>query len=202
MFDRLECHDWGIEGYPGEYVYGDDVYVDDYYIDMDERWLPIGRFPSYWVSTLGRVYSVRSRKFLKPQMDSSGHFQVRLSNERETRLVFVHRLMAEAFIDNPEGCPIVRHLDDDPSNNELYNLAWGTQKDNAKDSIRNRSREQYYTPIVATYRPNGKRFYFSSQHEAARALGLNQGNIAHVLSGSMNNYRDWHFEYVDKDENL
>lgn len=202
MYDRLECHEWGIEGYPGEYVYGDDVYVDDYYIDMDERWLPVDRFPAYWVSTLGRVYSTRTRKFLKPQMDSSGHFQVRLSNERESKLVFVHRLMAEAFIVNPEGCPVVRHLDDDPSNNELYNLAWGTQRDNAEDSIRNKSREDYYIPVVATFIPNGRQFYFASQHEAARVLGVSQGSIANVLSGRCHRAGKWYFDYVDRDDRV
>lgn len=202
MHERLECHDWDIDGYPGEYVYGDDIYVDDYYLDMDERWLPVRGFPMYWVSTLGRVYSMQTRKFLKPQMDTSGHFQVRLSNEREQRLYFVHRLVAEAFIDNPHGDPIVRHLNDDRYNNEVSNLAWGTIGDNAKDMIRNKCRARYYKPVIATCVATGESVYFSSQHEAARILGLNQGNIAHVLSGELRSLHGWYFEYANGDRGL
>lgn len=44
-----------------------------------------------------------------------------------------HRLVAEAFLPNPENLPIVRHLDDNPLNNSVDNLAWGTYKDNAQD---------------------------------------------------------------------
>ena len=53
--DRLECHDWGVDGIPGEFVYGDDVYIDDYY--MDERWkYADGGGGNYLVSDHGRVY--------------------------------------------------------------------------------------------------------------------------------------------------
>lgn len=202
MHERLECHDWDINGYPGEYVYGDDMYVDDYYIDMNERWLPVRRFPTYWISTLGRVYSTRTGKFLKPQIDSSGHFQVRLTNEREVRLCMVHRLVADAFIDNPYADPIVRHLDDNPYNNDVENLAWGTVNDNAEDMIRNKSRARYYTPVIATFMATGESFYFSSQHEAARKLGLSQGNIAHVLCGDIRSLHGWQFKYANGDRYL
>lgn len=50
---------------------------------------------------------------------------------------YLHRLLAMAYIPNPNNYPIVRHLNDNPLDNRLSNLAWGTQKDNIRDSMNN-----------------------------------------------------------------
>jgi len=75
---------------------------------------------------------------LRPGVHASGHHMVRLyPGNRTSEQVYVHRLVAEAFIPNPEGLPFVRHLDDNPANNAASNLAWGTRSDNGVDAVRN-----------------------------------------------------------------
>ena len=180
----------------GDMVYGDDVRVSDDYID--EKWWFIEGYPNYRISDMGRVWSYHSNWFLKPQRDSSGHMQVRLSNDHGNRLFLVHRLMGEAFISNPNNYPEVRHINDVPDDNCLENLEWGTHADNMRDASENDSYAQYQTPIFLTNKKTGEEFKFKSQHEAARKLGLNQGNIAHVLSGRQHTVGGYYVEYADK----
>lgn len=186
-------YDWDIDGFPGEYVYGDREYIDDYY--MDERWKRIWDAPDYWVSTKARVWSSVSKSFIEGTPLKNGHIDMslRLNGRRIHR--YLHRLVAEAFIPNPCGYPEVRHLNDDPSDNEIDNLAWGTQYDNMQDCIRN-GHFRYFTrddiesanevrriPIVAIRLRDGVKQSFVSQQEASRQLGINQTSISAVIRG-------------------
>jgi hypothetical protein len=111
------------------------IYLDD----SDNDWKIIREFPDYCVSRYGDVCSVRSGRMIivKTWRNQHGHQYVQLRNGSVRKKVLVHRLVAEAFVCNPHSYPIVRHLDDDPDNNEWTNLEWGTQKDNVSDCIRN-----------------------------------------------------------------
>ena len=193
MATYYDGFDWDIDGFPGEYVYGDYEYVEDYY--MDERWKRIWSAPDYWVSTKARVWSSISESFIEGTPLRSGHIDIslRVNGDREHR--YLHRLVAEAFIPNPYSYPYVRHLNDDPSDNEVNNLAWGTQRDNMRDCITNghfryfsredveKANEKRRTPVVAIRLRDGCTKYFSSQQEASRTLGINQSSINSVIRG-------------------
>ena len=178
----------------GQYVYGDDVYVDDYY--MDEKWTYISGFPDYMISDKARVYSIKNKQFLKlKQLDSHGHLGVCLYENGKRYYRYIHRLVAEAFIPNPENLPIVRHIIDDPEQNTVDDIAWGTQKDNMHDAMKNGSfyfisDEDRYAgnadrmmPIIATNISSGEKMHFRSQGEASRILMIPQANIWKVLHG-------------------
>jgi len=197
MYDKIE----------GQYVYGDEIYVDDYY--MDELWSDIEGFPNYMVSDKGRVWSIKSQQFMKIKpMDKHGHFGVCLSMNNRPYYFYIHRLVAEAFIPNPNNYPIVRHLDDFTDDNTPDNLAWGTQKDNAMDAIRNRrayaltneDRQKSYNlnsiPVVAINYITNKKLYFKSQKEAGRSLGIPQANIWKVVNGERSKAGGYKFEEV------
>lgn len=106
--------------------------------------LEIPEFPGYWVSSDGRVFSTKwgSLKELKQTTQSKGHKQVFLypdgGKSGVPKGLKVHRLVAQMFLlKSDPSFDIVRHLDDDPSNNDVSNLAWGTQSDNMRDAVRN-----------------------------------------------------------------
>lgn len=213
MRDYYDCHDWDIDGYPGEFVYGDYVYVDDYY--MDERWLPIYTFPGYWVSNKARVWSSATNRFLRLfPADNWGHWGVMLCRDGKSYHKYIHKLMAEAFIPNPRRYPVVRHLDDIPDNNELENLAWGTWKDNTQDAIRNghfrfstlEDREKAWAacrvPVVVTDIRTGERKIYRGVNEAARSIDISRSSVYRILSGEKDSINGYHVEYLNEEECL
>ena len=84
----------------------------------------------------GRPLTLDAR-VLKAHQGPSGHSRVSLNAPGRTESALVHRLVAKAFIPNPDNLPWVLHWDDDPTNNRVENLRWGTPKDNQADSARN-----------------------------------------------------------------
>ena len=118
---------------------------------MEEEWKPIpGYSGSYEVSSRGRVRSLprldsrghrRSGGYLKPSPvgREPQHLRVTLHKNGVKECIYLHRVVALAFIPNPKGLPYVLHGDDDPGNNTAENLRWGTHQDNMND-MKNRSR--------------------------------------------------------------
>ena len=95
---------------------------------MVEKWVNIENHPSYFISNCGRVFSKKSNKVMKNRVVSkNGYQQVTLDNSQ----LLVHRLVAQAFIPNPNNLPCVNHKDENPGNNDVRNLEWCTYKYNS-----------------------------------------------------------------------
>lgn len=106
-------------------------------MDQNEEWQPVAGYDGlYEVSNLGRVWSNISNKILTKQGGSRYRQVVLTKGGGTVEYAYVHRLVAESFIDNPENLPFVRHLNDRPKDNRVVNLAWGTAKDNTADMLR------------------------------------------------------------------
>lgn len=115
---------------------------------MKEIWKQIDEFPDYEVSNLGNVRSVTrevidakctrifERKVLKPWQDIHGYYHVSLRVNGETKKRSVHRLVAQAFIANPDNKPQVNHKDGNPKNNVVENLEWCTNAENTLHAYR------------------------------------------------------------------
>lgn len=85
----------------------------------------------YQVSNLGNVRSLfRYKKQLKPCKNNIGYLYVNLYKNKKIKRLSIHRLVAKAFIDNPENLPQVNHIDGDKFNNNISNLEWVTASQN------------------------------------------------------------------------
>ena len=86
---------------------------------------------SYLVSTEGEVKHKKTNKILKPKLDKNGYLCVGLSlgKRGNRKMVFIHRLVAEAYVPNPYNATNVRHLDNDKTNNKSTNLIWATEQE-------------------------------------------------------------------------
>jgi len=160
-----------------------------------EEWRPVVGFVDYEVSNYGRVKSLKfgRSRILKPGIMPAGHHVINVlrNGKQQTRLV--HRLVALAFLNNPDNYPVVRHLDDDPSNNSVTNLAWGTHYDNMRDAVENNSFQHREKPIRIV--EDGREF--RSEHACALAI---QGNVSHIcgcLNGRRETHKGFHYEYVE-----
>jgi hypothetical protein len=90
----------------------------------------IDGYEDYEVSTWGRVFNKRTGKYKTPYHHHKGYLRVDLNNGKGYRHFKVHRLVAKAFIPNPEGKPHVNHIDGNPANNSVTNLEWVTDREN------------------------------------------------------------------------
>lgn len=121
-------------------------------MSVEEEWRPVAGFTGFYeASNLGRIRSLdRERRgrwgsarkipgrVLKGYPTRGGHLRITLHGEGATRSrQFIHRIVAEAFIPNPDGLEMVLHYDDNPLNNNVSNLRWGNHQSNMQDMIRN-----------------------------------------------------------------
>jgi hypothetical protein len=116
---------------------------------MQEKWKDIKGYEGcYQVSNLGRVRSLTRKvktfngyrttqgKILKPLKTNRNYYRVDLKQNQKNKYVSIHRLVAEAFIPNPNNYSVVNHIDCDTSNNRAENLEWCTQSYNIKEAFR------------------------------------------------------------------
>lgn len=91
----------------------------------------------YRVSNMGNVYSIRAKRNLKPQTQSTGYVSITLCNNGVSKTHAIHRLVCESFIKNPENKPCVNHIDGIKDNNVLSNLEWCTYSENTQHAVDN-----------------------------------------------------------------
>lgn len=160
------------------------------------------------VSNRGRVRSLLTGtpRILKTQTDSNGYHRIRVTIEREKMTYKVHREVAKAFIDNPNKLPQVNHIDGNKQNNDVSNLEWVTNKENAHHAIVNglwdnvfestkKENERRKKPVMGYYSDDSQSFskWFESVSEAERYVGSR--HITAVLKGKRSHTKGWTFRY-------
>ena len=177
---------------------------------MKEEWLKIVGFENYKISNLGRLKNSKGET-MKPWNDGRGYFVVKLHKNKKSFHRKIHRLVAEAFIPNPENKPQVNHIDRDPTNNKLKNLEWVTAKENINHMFKTTRILNQFTKLckVAVYDFDGKKINeFETTLEAARELGFKKAkggfesrNINDCCRGHKDSYKNLRFRYF-KDKPL
>ena len=159
-----------------------------------EEWKDIKGYEGiYQISSFGRVYSVKNNIFISQSVRANGYMQISLHKDGKRKPVLVHRLVAEAFIPNPENKETVNHLDEDKTNNRVDNLEWATVKENCNygthtERVVSHKRHPVYLLETNTI--------YKSLAEAARQTGINVSTICNNLSLPDEKKRKWHFSLV------
>ena len=164
---------------------------------MTEAWKAIDGYEGlYEVSNTGLVRSLSYNhtgraKLLKPGNTGRGYLSVKLCKDGKVRQMLVHRLVAEAFVPNPQSLETVNHKNEDKHNNNVSNLEWMTSVDNSNYGTRNKRLaegnvnhpkkskqvqmlDKQTSELLAT---------FPSIQEAERQTGISDGNICFCCSG-------------------
>ena len=176
----------------------------------EELFLPIHNYVGYYISDTGHL--LHNGRILTPRKgDREGHLAISFYNPgtKKREYEYVYRMVMHAFC--PYGYSdkvIVRHLDDDPANNCIDILAYGTQKDNHVDAVRNRKykpfsdadREKAYQKarkkIMAINVATKETTTYSSENEASRSSKIPQANIYKVLYGERKQAGGFIFSFV------
>jgi hypothetical protein len=152
-------------------------------MELLEIWKDVeGYEGSYQISNFGRVKSlIGNEKILNPRKNNFGYCQVALNNHRHRKNYLISRLVATAFINNPDASPYVNHIDSNPSNNHIDNLEWCTQRHNIQHSIKSKR----FIGLRITCIKTGNKY--NSASEAGRALKIPERTINYWLHNPSKN---------------
>ena len=175
---------------------------------MEEEWRKVQGY-DYLVSNLGNVKSIKRDKIKSPSKSPSGYLKVALYKDGVSKNHYVSRLVASAFIDNPdpEKNNVVNHLDCNPLNNRVDNLEWTTQSQNIKyayeQGTKIPSEQHNHREIWCVNNKNVVECTYESSIEAGKALSVppstiysacSENPLKRVIKGFTLCFRD----YLDK----
>ena len=169
-----------------------------------ETWKQINGYEGlYDISNQGRVKSLNYKrtgmeKILKPRKVAGGYLQVTLCKDGEVKELLVHRLVAEAFIPNPNNLDTVNHKDEVKTNNVASNLEWMSMKDNLNYGTRNKRAAEAKSKSVQMFdKSTGELLVtFPSTMEAERVTGIHQGNICRCCNGERKSSGGYAWRYL------
>lgn len=155
---------------------------------MEEVFKPIRGYKGlYSVSTLGRVYSHRSKKFIKPQHNGWGYFRVSLIKDGVAKSKKLHRIVATAFLRKNRKCYEIDHIDHNTSNNAVSNLKYVTHKANILKTLKSgRGNRKSKPPFLTKEEADIMRdMYFNQnipQTEISRIFGCSRPHVCNICN--------------------
>ena len=166
-----------------------------------EQWKTINGYENYEVSTAGNVRNKRTGRILKPAKNR-GYLQVGLYNENgKHKTFYIHRLVAIAFIPNPDNLPEVNHINENKEDNSVDNLEWISHKNNMSHGTRGERQGKAFKKTLKEKKINYKKVYcveldqeFDSITEAQEATGA--WNINRCCQGKQETAGGYHWKYV------
>ena len=180
------------------------------------EWRESSVFPKhYLVSDDGRVKSIRTGKILKPGTDKCGYLYYVLCVKGKRHTVKAHRLVAMAFIDNPQNKPSIDHLNGNRTDNRASNLRWVTNAENSNNPITLRKlRANARKNLIKMYEASQTRDFgrqrtfvykdgeligtFKSQKAASNFTGVSPGKVSQCVAGKKKSCKGFVFRRKDK----
>lgn len=171
-----------------------------------EVWRDISGYEElYQVSNLGMVRSLdridtlgrhRKGKVLTGYLNHAGYYQVDLRRDGSHKVCRINRLVAQAFLDNPDNLSQVNHKDECKTNNKACNLEWCSPAYNCNFGTRNKRVAKANEKPIFVVTDSGHHYYFNSIKKAATLIGLDGGNISTCLNGERKTHRGFTFEWA------
>jgi len=160
-----------------------------------EEWKEVNNYKGlYWISNRGRVKNSKG-KILKPTIQVNGYYKVNLIKNKISKNHTIHRLVAEAFIPNPDNLTEINHKDENKVNNAADNLEWCSHKYNSTyGTILTRIQENSVNRVSVKCVETG--IIYKSIREAEKITNIDHSNIAKVCRGKQKTAGGYHWVYV------
>lgn len=97
----------------------------------------IANFDQYLATASGKIYSIKNKKYLKPQLRAKKYYVVHLRRNGKTITIPIHRIICLVFKKKVQGKDFVNHIDGNKLNNNDWNLEWSTEKGNQRHAVNN-----------------------------------------------------------------
>ena len=157
-------------------------------------------FENYTVNDCGdnerTIYNEIRCKYKKPQQYKNGYFFVSLFQNGKNKIFLLHRLVAEAFIPNPDNLPVVNHIDGDKTNPKVNNLEWCSYSENTQHA--HRTGLQTKTSNKEVIRGDGK--VYPTLTEAALDNNISKSAISKVIKGERKTAGGWTWQGGHEDD--
>lgn len=167
--------------------------------DVNELWLPIPGFEEYLVSNLGRVFSKKTNRVLKPVKNGSGYLKVDLCKSGGVYPKKVHRLVLSAFCPTLDSTLEANHINGIKTDNRIYNLEWVTRSENIRHSAHQLGNAYGRKPKpVSQFTRDGQLIaVHKSMADASRSTGVGLGNIYSCAKGSRKQAGGFIWRYIE-----
>lgn len=171
---------------------------------MQELWKSVvGYDTPFEVSNYGRIRAKVAKngkpskeyRILKATDNGNGYLRIVRTKDGKQKTLYVHKLVAQMFIDNPQGLTEINHLDENKYNNNVANLVWCTHKENCQYGTRNeRAGEKHSKPIICV--ETGIKY--NSVSEAAKRMNCRNTAINNCLKKRTQTSCGFHWEYCNE----
>ena len=179
---------------------------------MEEIWKDIEGYEGlYQVSNMGNVKSLGryrktkhngvawlKEKIMKPKIGKNGYYEISLMKNGKHKSHIIHRLVAKAFIPNPENKPCIDHINTNRFDNRIENLRWCTQKENLNNpiSVEKQQNDPKKSKPILVIKKGEIVMFFPSASEAGRK-GFTLSSVTECARGEKKHHKGYQWQYVE-----
>ena len=153
--------------------------------------------PNYCINKKGEIKNLKTKRILKFTISHNGYFKTNVMINGKITTIFPHRLVAQAFIPNPNNLPCVNHKDGNKQNNCVDNLEWCSYSENMKHAVKNGLLVNKGKSVLQKDLKGNVLARYKSCREASKQFNpKNNSSIWKVCVGQMKTYKGyiWEFE--------
>ena len=178
-------------------------------MDNREIWKDIKGYDGYQISNLGRVWNIKTQRYLKGSKNHGGHQSVYITaNNGKSKREYIHRLVALNFIPNPNNYTQVNHKDENPQNNCVDNLEWCSAKYNNNYGNHCKRVSENHADFRMGKHPQARavecvelKKIYSCAKEAGKELNIDNSDIGKACKGKLKTAGGYHWQYWEGNDN-